>query len=280
MTIRRWSSVPAALLLFSLQTAAAQDYDFHPALSDRFLFTTGAFKSDSALKVSASGSLDINRSEIDFGNTIGVDEKTTIFNGQLRWQLGQEQKWSLWGQYFKNSSTGTASLEKDVEWQGDTFLAGTSVGGGVRIEVIRGFIGRSLIRKPQHDLGIGAGLHSLKLAAFIEGQAVLEDGTAKFRQDDASTTAPLPNLGLWYNYSPARNWLLHARFDWLSASIGDYDGTFWNNSIGVDYQFARHFGVDLSYQFFDIDLDINKSDWKGGVNLTYKGPVLSLTANW
>jgi len=278
----KWLIVPATFLLFYLQTAAAQEYDFHPALSDRFTFTLGAFKTSSIFKISAAGSLNDagTQSKIDFGKTIGVDEKSTVFNGQLRWQFGEGQKWSLWGQYFKISSDGSAILKKDIDWEGDTFLAGSSVGGGVRVEVIRAFIGRSLIRKPQHDLGIGVGLHSLKLGAFIEGEVLLQDGTAKFRRDDASTTAPLPNIGLWYNYSPVRNWLIHGRIDWLSASIGDYDGTFWNNSIGVDYQLARHFGVDLSYQFFDIDLDIKKSHWNGGVNMTYKGPVLSVTANW
>jgi hypothetical protein len=91
---------------------------------------------------------------------------------------------------------------------------------------------------------------------------------------------PLPNIGAWYNFSPARNWLLHGRVDWISANIGDYDGTLWNTSVGVSYQAWRHIGFDLSWQYFNLNLKVDKSDWRGKADMTYSGPVLAITGNW
>ena len=81
-------------------------------------------------------------------------------------------------------------------------------------------------------------------------------------------------------YSPARRWLITSRVDFMTASIGDYDGTLWNGNIGVNYQAGRHFGIGLAYQYFSINVKVDKSDWQGKVNLKHYGPIVSVTANW
>ena len=54
----------------------------------------------------------------------------------------------------------------------------------------------------------------------------------------------------------------------------------WNFNAGVNYQLSRHFGVDLSYQYFNLDVGIDSSDWSVGADMTYSGPVISMTGNW
>ncbi|NNK32943.1 MAG: hypothetical protein HKP02_07455 [Xanthomonadales bacterium] len=272
----------AILLLFGSSPALAQDdYEFHPALSDNFLLSLGAFRSDNSFTISAEGrTVDIEDEEIDFGDSVGVDESTTLLNAQLRWKFGRERKWSLWGQYFENDATGEAVLTEDVDWQDLIFREGTFVEGGVKVAVSRLFVGRSLVKKPRHDFGIGAGIHNLDISTFIGGEVIVDEDTTGYQRADASASQILPNAGAWYNFSPARRWLLHGRVDWISANIGDYDGTMWNTNIGVNFQAFQHVGFDLSYQFFDIDLSVDKSDWRGGVNLRYSGPVVAMTVNW
>ena len=275
-----YTSICAALLTFTCTSAFAQDYEYHPVLSDRFVLTAGAFKSKNSFKISAEGDASNSGREIDFGNSVGVDESSTILNGQLTWKFGQEKKWRLAGQVFDTESSGEATLKEDVDWNDGTFLTGSSLEGGVDIQVIRAFVGRSLVKTAQTDIGIGAGLHNLKMGAFLEGEALLGDGSVEFRESRVNSSQPLPNLGAWYQFSPRRDWLLHGRVDWISAKVGDLDGTLWNISAGVNYQFSRHFGADLSFQFFDLDVGISKNDWNGGVNLSYTGPVLSLVGSW
>jgi hypothetical protein len=146
--------------------------------------------------------------------------------------------------------------------------------------VTRIFIGRSLVKNPRHDFGIGIGIHNLDLSVFIEGEVMIDDLTSEFQHGDASKSQPLPNVGGWYNFSPARKWLLHTRLDWISANIGDYNGTLWNTLVGVNYQAFRHVGFDLSYQYFDLNLKIDKTDWRGEVHMRYSGPVIGMTVNW
>lgn len=268
------------VLMFS-GTVFAQDFEYHPALSDNFTAVLGAFKSDNSFKISAEGGFEDDIEDIiDFDDSVGVDSSSTLLNAQLRWKFGKTKKWSLWGQYFSNDATGEAVLTEDVNWQDVTFREGTFVGAGVKMAVTRLFFGRSLVKNQQHDFGIGAGLHNLDMSVFIEGDIMIDDESTEFFRGDAEKSQPLPNVGAWYNFSPARKWLIHARVDWISAKIGDYDGTLWNTNVGVNYQAFRHVGFDLSYQYFDLDLKIDKTDWQGEVNMNYSGPVLAVTANW
>ena len=220
------SSIVAGLFSCSV---LAQDFDYHPALSDNFTVMLGAFKSDNAFTISAAGIIeDAIEDTIDFDDSVGVDKSSTILSAQLRWKFGKERKWSLWGQYFDNGATGEAVLTQDVKWQDVTFREGTFVGAGVDMAVTRLFIGRSFVKNQQHDFGIGVGLHNLDISVFIEGDIKIDDGSTEFRHGDAENSQPLPNIGAWYNFSPSRKWLIHARVDWISANIDDYDGTLWH----------------------------------------------------
>jgi len=268
-----------SILMFS-GAVLAQDYDYHPGLSDNFTVILGAFKSDNAFKISAEGSIVERERRIDFAESVGVDKSSTLLDAQLRWSFGKNRKWTLSGQYFSNDATGEAVLTEDVEWQDVTFRDGTFVGAGVDIAITRVFVGRSFIKNEQHDFGVGIGVHNLDISVFIEGDIVVDDESTEFFRGEADNSQPLPNVGTWYNYSPARNWLLHGRVDWISANIGDYDGTLWNISAGVNYQVFRHLGIDLSYEFFNLNLAVDKSDWKGDVDMRYSGPVLSVTTSW
>jgi len=271
----------AFLLSLMSGPVLAQDFDYHPALSDNFGISVGWFKSDNSFKVRAEGSEDeIDESDIDFGNSLGVDHTSTLLNAQLRWKFGRERKWSLWGQYLDNDASGEAVLTEDVEWQDVIFREGTFIGAGVKLEIVRVFVGRSFVKNQQHDFGAGVGIHNLDLETYIEGDISIDDETTEFFRGEANESQPLPNIGAWYNFSPARKWLIHGRVDWISANIGNYDGTLWNTSVGVNFQAFRHVGFDLAYQYFNLNLKVDKSDWRGGVDMTYSGPVLAVTFNW
>ena len=270
----------SAIMLTSVSgTALAQDSDYHPAMSDNFMFTVGAFRSDNTFKIRALEG-EIGEDDVDFGKSVGVDQSNTIGNIQLRWKFGRERKWSISGQYFSNNATGDATLEEDVEFDGINFQEGTFVEAGVKLEIVRLFLGRSFVHNEQQDFGVGVGIHNLDLSAFIGGEILADDETTGYERADVGGSQILPNIGTWYNFSPASRWLLHGRVDWISANIGDYDGTMWNANLGVNFQAWRHVGFDLSYQYFNINLNVDKSDWRGGVDMTYSGPVLGVTATW
>lgn len=268
------SSAPSTLL--------AQDYDYHPFLSDSFTASIGYMRSSNSFRIEADDPTrpEIPGEEIDFEDALGVSSHSTFFNGQLRWKIGREKKWTLSGQYFSNDAKGSSVLTEDVWWDGDLFREGTFVEAGIKLAVSRLFVGRSFIKNARNDFGVGAGIHNLDMKAFIEGEIIVNDESTGIERAEISGSQILPNIGGWYNFSPAKKWLLHARADWISANIGDYGGHMWNTSVGVNYQAWRHVGFDLAWQYFNVNVTADKDDWKGGADMIYSGPVLAVTFGW
>ena len=279
MTKNLFLSIGALTLMSASSALLAQDYAYHPELSDSLTVTLGAMRSNNSFSAEADVGDDVG-DDIDFGDTLGVSGHSTFFNGQAKWKFGNENKWSVAAQYFSNNAKGSAVLEEDIEWDGDFFRKGSFVSSGVKLSVARLFFGRSIIKNDRNDFGVGAGLHNLKMDIFIEGEVLFNDDTTGVRRDEVSASQILPNVGAWYNFSPARKWLLHGRVDWIGASIGDYDGHMWNLNAGVNYQAFNHIGFDLSWQYFNLNVNVDSDDWTGGADMVYSGPVLSITGNW
>ena len=107
----------ALILLVASSCLKAQDYEFHPALSDNFSAILGAMRSSNSFKAEADGlgeDLGEIGDYIDFEDSLGVDSHSTFFNGQLRWKFGRARKWSLFGQYFSNNAKGEAQFKVTI----------------------------------------------------------------------------------------------------------------------------------------------------------------------
>jgi len=55
------------------------------------------------------------------------------------------------------------------------------------------------------------------------------------------------------------------------ADIGDFDGLLVNASPGVNFQAYEHFGIGLNYNYFELDVSVDKSNWRGDIETTYDG---------
>ena len=266
-------------LALSAASSAVIAQDYHPYLSDNFTISLGAMRSSNSFKMESDLGDDIG-DDIDFDDTLDVSDHSTFFNGQLKWKIGSARKWSVAAQYFSNNAKGSTVLTEDIEWDGETWREGSFVDSGVKLSVARLFFGYSFFKNERNDFGIGAGIHNLKIKAFIEGEIIIDDDTTEFQEGKVDASQILPNIGAWYGFSPAKDWLIHARVDWIGASIGDYDGHMWNTNIGVNWQAFDHVGFDLSWQYFNLNVNVDSDDWTGGADMTYSGPVLSVTGNW
>lgn len=274
-------SVQTLIITFSLfgiatGVEAQASPDQHPLLQDRFILDGGFFVPNKEFRLRVDGS--VPGEDIDFGES--VDTSTSETSGQVnfRWKFGE--KWSVAGQYFKTSESGTAAIEDDIVWDDVIYEAGATVTAGYSVDVARVFFGREISSGDQHEVGLGAGLHWLELSAYIEGEAYLGDDTILFERKAVDAGAPLPNVGAWYWHAFSSRWIFQSRLDWFGASFGDYSGDLWNAAVGINYHPWRHVGLGLSYQFFKLSIDVDKSDWQGATDLTYRGPFLSLSASW
>jgi len=259
-------------------TTLAQDTGRHPSLDATFVVNLGAFFPSEGFKLSADPSPDDEGPEIDFDKVFNTDESDTTFAGDLRWRFGE--KWSLWGQYWDANVSGARVLQQDITWRDITLEAGTNAEADVDSTVYRVFLGRAFSQGEHHEFGAGIGFHWLDLGASVGGDILVNGNEFEFVRREVDAGAPLPNIGGWYLYSPSSRWAFHARLDWLSANVGDYDGSLWNVGAGVNYQLFSNMGLGLSYNYFQIDVDVDSDDWLGSAEIEQHGPFASLSFNF
>ncbi len=249
-------------------TAAVESEELHPYLERGFSLDLGVFFPDRKLDVRVNGSLAGINDEIDFDEGIRLGNADETFAAELSWRF--RGKWSVVGQHFKSTDSARAVLEEDIEWGDVVFGAGSNASVGTNFSLTRIFFGRQLNTSKSHDFGIGAGLHWLEMGTFIEGE-ILINGTPTASRRSVSVGAPLPNIGAWYKYSISPRWALRTRLDLLSANVGEYDGLLVNVAVGVNFQAFENFGIGLNYNYFELDVSIDKSGWRGNIETTYDG---------
>jgi len=121
----------------------------------------------------------------------------------------------------------------------------------------------------------------LDIDAFVEGQILAIQGPGlEFRRESAAASVPLPNLGIWYMYSWSPKWVVTTRLDWLDVSIEEFSGSMYDLSVGVNYQMSDHFGIGLAVNAFRLDVQVDGTDWSGGLVNEQIGPRLNVTWNW
>lgn len=273
-----------AILVASLPALAfGQDADSgHPYLSKKFYGSIGLFRPDQRLELGLDGSIEIPDPQpsphLDFSQTFGITDSHDTGSAEFGWRFGE--KWMFRGQYFRVDGKARATLEEDVEWGDYIFNEGSSIGTGTDFQITRLFFGREFSSSNSHEFGIGIGAHILDISAYINGNATINGVDAGFIQERASISQPLPNFGLWYLKSFSQKWAVGIRFDWLDANIDRYDGHIVNSAASIGYAVTDHFGIGLAYNFFEIDLKINDSNWDGRITSRFDGPFISLTGYW
>lgn len=268
--------------VFSSQVFFAQtEKPKNNILTDRFLIGAGVFLPIQNVKVGAHGEIPIDDLEdIEFGEIIGSGDFKPTFHLNFMWRFSKSKRWSLKAEYFKIKNEGSAVLNEDIEWNDLIFKAGSNIDAGTSLALYKVFFGRVISTGQKHELGAGLGIHAINASAFIQGEGYVNDDTITLDKNNVSVVAPLPNIGFWYIYAPIEKLSFEARLDWFGITVGDFGGSLWNLSAGVNYQFLRNLGVSASYKYFNLDINVDKDSWNGGFDISLSGPALSVVANF
>jgi hypothetical protein len=260
-------------------TSVAEEHsETNPLLDDKWSVRVGVFFPDRNMDFKLKGSTPGQVTQIDFSEQFRLASQKETASLEVEWQFGEI--WSFRGQYFEFSDGKSATLDEDVQWGDYTFNAGSGVSGGTSTSITRIFFGRQFAQSDDSEFGIGAGLHLLRLDAFIKGVAYIDGVNVGTRKEAADTTGPLPNFGTWYTKAFSPQLSFTGRLDWLSANVDKYSGRIINASVGLNYAFTDHLGAGLNYNFFELDIGVKDSNWKGDVIMQLDGPYVYLNAYW
>ncbi len=248
----------------------------NPILTDKFQFNVGIIIPSKIVKIGADVSSPSDN--IDFGKTFNFNDNEITPYVKFDWLFAK--KWKLSAEYFTITNANKAELKEDIIWDNVTFKKGSFVRGGFGYNMCRIYVGRVFSQGFKHEFGGGLGVHALNTYAFIEGNIEINENETRFEKRNVRSLIPLPNIGVWYYYTPNIKWAMIAKIDWFAINIDEYSAGLWDISAGIKYQIFKNFGMGIDYKYFDVNLGVNKSSWKGNIDMRFHGPLFTIHANF
>lgn len=274
-----------ALLLFILLFVLIQ-YSFgqklensNPILTEKFFIYAGVFIPLNQVSFGFQASLpDEEDNIIDFDEVLNLKGIQNSFTANFYWRFSKN--WSLNSDYFSLRTRNDAVLDRDIVWDKFTLKKGTSIEGGYGASVLKVGVGRTILRKNKHEFGALLGVYVLALNGFLSGDALLNDQEVELEKSKISLTLPLPSIGLSYIYAPTKKLSLYVKGEWFGIKVANIDGSLWNISPGIRYQFFKHIGANLNYKYLNLFGNVDQEEWKGSFELDFQGPSFGIFATF
>jgi hypothetical protein len=112
----------------------------------------------------------------------------------------------------------------------------------------------------------------LKLAFEAEGDLTINGVTQSgVYRETVSVFAPLPLLGLDFNFSFTPRWSMRTKFALVGGSYEDISAGIFTSTINAHYKFSKHVGGVLGVTYFDATVDIDDGKTLNEVTYGYSG---------
>lgn len=266
--------VMIALLVLLAVPAQAEK----PRFDDTFTLSLGAMRNGGDGAIAAT-SPDLPLDRLTFAD-LNLDNDKNIFWADIGWRFAE--RWELGFSYSSFDTDGlnvasTGGNFEGIEWEIGAFLASS-----FDIEIFILDLTWDFLSTEKGRLGVGAGLHAADLEFdFAVGVfASVGGGDVEYTLigvEENSVLAPLPNLAVTGSYKVADKVYLEGDAGWLSLSYGEYDGDLYSLRGVIEWRPWQHVGLGLGYQYVDIDVVIDRSDYNEIYDLTLHGPILFLS---
>jgi outer membrane scaffolding protein for murein synthesis (MipA/OmpV family) len=208
---------------------------------------------------------------IDLEDILSISDDASIGQLEAIWRIKRFHRMNFG--YFDVFRKTTATLEEDVSFGDEDFLAGSEVTAKVESQIAYASYTYLLMSDSQKELGVSAGLHYSKFAASIESNTTGQRETTQ-------VSAPLPLIGASGSVSLGPRTTLGLQIQLFRLRADHLQGRLDQINLGIQHTFMNRVSGGIGYQLFDMRLDSDHNDLNGTVHVRHHGPYLFLGANF
>lgn len=263
--------------------------------ADELSITIGGFYSHSDSSMDVTNPSLGNEFELDFESDLELKEKQFLPFFELQYQFNERHHFTLdWKQLHREGVTQgvTQAFQMQIDDTVYDVKAGNELSTTLNIDIARLSYGYDFYQGDDLTLGFSLGLHTMFIETGFEG--IIDSCNAGSLINnictgqtipaiiDESVTAPLPNLGLYANYSLSPGWEFKAHAQYLQIKLDDVEGRLIDIKAGVEAQISERWFMSAAFNYFQVDVDIEQGTQHSGVadlNVSYSfiGPMLSVS---
>lgn len=216
-----------------------------------------------------NGYFDLER-DFGFGNY-------ATFSGRLDWRF--KRKHHLVFATTPVVSSRTTTLNRTIDWQGQTYDVGASVDASIKSLIFSPGYEYDFFRKKSGFLGFIVNANLAYTSAKLKATGSVSGGGTATTQSEGSLFAPLPAIGPVFRWYPIPN---SSRF-YLDGALTGMSffgyGNFVSANAIMGFPIAKSWDLRAGY-LMGSRLKIEGSTDNIAIRLTQKGPVFGVEHHW
>lgn len=216
-----------------------------------------------------------NQESFSFNQDFGFGNYST-FTGAVDWHFKRKHHFTF--SVSPVYSSRSATITRDIVFQGVTYQAGLSVSAGLNTLSFTPGYQWDFIRRNHGYLALVVAANLLDTTASLNGTGTLNDVTGTYKRS-ASLLAPLPIVGPKGRWYPMHN---SNRLSFDASLEGMYFfgyGSFLSSQESVQIKLSRNVNFKAGYQL-GTRFSIQGQNDNIGLRLTQQGPVAGLEFNF
>jgi hypothetical protein len=248
-------------------------------LTDSFQVALGTFSINSEPSIQLKGDTS-NGDKVNFDEALGGGDSQRIRLDSF-WRFGDSGRHKIKAIAFDMSRDNSRTFDRDIEWGGDVYPVNARVDADFSFTVIEAAYEYSFVKRDRYELNGSIGLHYTSLDSSLKARAEFSGGTlTEDLSNSASADLPLPVIGLRGIWDLTHNFWLDATAQYFALSIDEYDGNLQDYRVLVTWQPKKWLGIGLGYNWFSVDVDVEKDKFNGSLDWTYSGPMVFYSASF
>jgi hypothetical protein len=266
-----------AAALFACCMLGAAYADERNPLESRFTVDAGYFFLSTDMRVRVDGeTTNTPGSDVNFDDTFGIGDFDR-FRVEGSWRIAPRHM--LRAMYFQNNRHATRSIDREVEFQDETFPVGATVNASSELTVAQVSYDYAFLRRDNYEIAGGIGIHYIDMGLKLDGTVTAQGNQASGSVEAGATTAaPMPVLGLRGLWRLSDAFYVSAQVQYFYLEFDPYSGSLIDLKASVVWQAAEHVGVGIGYNDFGFRFDIeDKRDFDGRLRWDYGGALVFAT---
>ena len=281
-----WLAIVLLAVVFNSPAAAdegKQNKEAYPYPWKKGYLTLGGYIASLNSGVTLEGSQGLGVS-VDVESLLGLDTTDTTFRIKGGYRLGKKRRHKLELEWFRFHREGQNTISEAIPVPPEIGLPGDEIGPGVIESVFEFDIYKlkyeySFILDERADLNIGVGLFVMPIAFGISATA----GGVGAAAYEESITAPLPVLGLGFDFAITPKWFIRQQLEFFYLEFDSFSGGIKSLNLALEYYPSQHVGFGLGFDALDVDVEATKDseypgveDFVGSISFEFIGVQLYL----
>lgn len=211
--------------------------------------------------------------DIDVEEALGLSTSQGSYRISALYRIGDKRRNMVRLTWFEFKRDGTAVAQERHEIGDIIINPGDTVNTTYNTGYLKADYSYSFFMDDRFNLAVSGGLYVMPIKLSVDAAGVGEEET--------NITAPLPVVGLNFDFAFSPKWILRQNIDFFYLEIGNYKGAIADFNIAIEWNVWEHWGFGAGVDSFRLGIeaqdegeDVPGVDFAGSIKTNYLGLML------